>query len=95
MWTFLQLDTTTGEIWQIQYDVQGDKRGGVELNTQNLASGKQVILGRFTLYPTSNMYNFILLDQIDGSTWQVQWSIDKKNRWIEPLFQFETNEGQN
>lgn len=30
--------------------------------------------GRFTLYPTQNRYNFILLDQTDGRTWQVQWS---------------------
>lgn len=29
--------------------------------------------GRFFLYPTTNIYNFILLDQIDGRTWQVQW----------------------
>ena len=27
----------------------------------------------FTLYPTKNIYNFILLDQEDGSAWQVQW----------------------
>ena len=36
--------------------------------------------GRFFLYPTQNMYNFILLDQVDGRTWQVQWSIDKDKR---------------
>ena len=30
--------------------------------------------GRFTLYPTQNKFNFILLDQTDGRTWQVQWS---------------------
>jgi len=40
--------------------------------------------GRFFLYPTQNMYNFILLDQIDGRTWQVQWNIDKDKRgtWV-------------
>lgn len=38
--------------------------------------------GRFFLYPTSNMYNFILLDQIDGRTWQVQWSTEEKNRMV-------------
>ena len=36
--------------------------------------------GRFFLYPTQNMYNFILLDQIDGRTWQVQWSTEKSQR---------------
>jgi hypothetical protein len=34
------------------------------------------IPGRFTLYATTNIYNFVLLDQIDGRTWQVQWSTD-------------------
>lgn len=29
--------------------------------------------GRFELYKTQNMYNFILLDTETGSTWQVQW----------------------
>jgi hypothetical protein len=87
MWTFILLDTTTGRMWQIQYDVQGDNRGGVELNTQDLASGKQIIYGRFTLHKTTNMYNFILLDQIDGGTWQVQWSIEKENRGVLPIFQ--------
>tara|TARA_B110000902_G_scaffold202997_1_gene230645 strand:- start:316 stop:900 length:585 start_codon:yes stop_codon:yes gene_type:complete len=40
--------------------------------------------GRFFLYPTTNIYNFILLDQIDGRTWQVQWNIDKDKRgtWV-------------
>jgi hypothetical protein len=87
MWTFILLDTVTGRMWQIQYDVQGDNRGGVELNTQDLASGKQIIPGRFTLHKTTNIYNFILLDQIDGGTWQVQWSIEKENRGVLPIFQ--------
>ena len=34
--------------------------------------------GRFTLYPTETMWTFILLDQTDGRTWQVQWSLDGK-----------------
>ena len=40
--------------------------------------------GRFFLYPTVNNLNFILLDQIDGRTWQVQWNIDKDKRgtWV-------------
>jgi hypothetical protein len=40
---------------------------------------------RFTLYPTQNMYNFILLDQIDGKTWQVQWSTDPELRGVVPI----------
>ena len=81
-WTFLQLDTATGRIWQIQYDVEGDNRGGVVLNSQDLSNGIQRIPGRFTLYPTQNMWNYILLDQINGSTWQIQWSQGEDKRGI-------------
>ena len=41
--------------------------------------------GRFFLYPTENIYNFILLDQIDGRTWQVQWNYDDNKRIIFPI----------
>ena len=37
------------------------------------------------LYPTQNMWTFILLDQTDGRTWQVQWSTDYESRGILPI----------
>lgn len=85
IWNFLQLETTTGRIWLIQFSVDTENRGGVSVNDINLAQGKKIIPGRFTLYPTSNMWTFILLDQIDGSSWQVQWSFDENKRFIIPL----------
>ena len=86
-WTFIQLDTATGKMWQIQYDIEGDKRGGVVLNEIDLSNDIKQKSGRFTLYQTQNMYNFILLDQIDGRSWQVQWSIEQENRGIVPIMQ--------
>ena len=85
-WTYIELDTVTGRMWQIQYDTQGDSRGGVVLNDQNLAKDKEIIVGRFTLYPTENMWTFILLDQIEGSSWQVQWSFEKEDRFVIPIY---------
>ena len=38
--------------------------------------------GRFKLYPTGNMYNFVMVDVIDGRTWQVQWNIDDDKRIV-------------
>src|SRR3989442_3696 len=38
--------------------------------------------GRFTLYATDNSFNFILLDQDTGRGWQIQWSLNAKNRGI-------------
>jgi hypothetical protein len=82
IWTFIELDTINGRMWQIHFDIEGDVRGAIELDTQDRARGKERIPGRFTLYPTSNMYTFILHDQIDGITWQVQWSFESRNRFV-------------
>ena len=38
--------------------------------------------GRFKLYPTGNMYNFIMVDVINGRTWQVQWSTKENERLV-------------
>jgi hypothetical protein len=86
-WTFIQLDTATGKMWQLQYVIEGDNRGGVVLNEIDLSDDVKQNSGRFTLYPTQNMYNFILLDQIDGRSWQVQWAIEQEKRGIVPIMQ--------
>ena len=85
IWTFLKLDTSNGKIWQVQYSVNNDYRGEVVLNGQALVEGNASKNGRFTLYPTKNMFNFILLDQKDGRTWQVQWSMEENNRMVIPI----------
>lgn len=82
MWTFIKLNTRTGQMWQVQYDVNGDNRGEYDLNEVSLAAKEKEVNGRFTLYPTQNIYNFILLDQINGQMWQIQWSIDDEKRGI-------------
>jgi putative copper export protein len=84
IWTFIKLDTSTGKMWQVQYSLDGFGIV-VVLNEKDLASEKDRVSGRFTLYPTSNMWTFILIDQIDGDTWQVQWSQNKKNRIVLPI----------
>jgi hypothetical protein len=84
VWTFLQLDTINGRIWQVHYSMD-DNGEIVVLDDQDRASGKDRIPGRFTLYPTSNIYNFILHDQIDGISWQVQWSFNRANRFVIPI----------
>ena len=86
LWTFIMLDTLTGKMWLIQYDVQGNNRGGIVLSDKNLATDKEEIVGRFTLYPTSNNWNFILIDQYEGNTWQVQWLWEKENMFVIPIY---------
>lgn len=87
MWTFLELDTATGIIWQVQYSVKGDDyRFKSTLNRFSLLpEGQKEIAGRFELYKTQNLYNFILVDTRDGRTWQVQWSTEPDDRGIMPI----------
>ena len=85
MWTFLKLNTKNGIITQVQYSINDDNRGEVVLNFLPLAIGENAVPGRFTLYPTENMWTFIMVDQIDGRLWQVQWSQKENNRGIIPF----------
>lgn len=83
IWTFLKLDTRNGKIWQVHFSVNNDEsQGELVLNDLELATKENQTIGRFTLYPTSNIYNFLLLDKIDGTVIQIQWSFDSKNRGI-------------
>ena len=61
-----------------QYSMEEKNRVEVPINYLPLASGTDAIPGRFNLYATQNMWTFILLDEVDGRTWQVQWSTDGK-----------------
>ena len=88
IWTFLKLNTRDGRITQVQYDVSKDNRMETDLNTTALVGEDNAQNGRFTLYPTNNIYNFILLDQIDGRVWQVQWSIEKDKRLVFPIYSY-------
>lgn len=86
MWTFIKLNTSNGQMWQVQFSINEEgKREEQILSLSRLAYGNDAVNGRFELYPTENMYNFILLDQVDGRSWQVQWSFDYMNRGILPI----------
>ena len=86
MWTFLELETFSGRIWQVQYSVKGSEyRFKTVLNENSMIPFLDTeggFAGRFELYKTQNMYNFILLDTASGGTWQVQWSTDADNRGV-------------
>ena len=86
IWTFIKLDTRNGKMWQIHFTVSDDGvKGEFILNILPLVSKDKEVNGRFTLYPTENIYNFLLLDQIDGKVYQVQWSINAENRGVIPI----------
>lgn len=85
MWTFIKLNTRNGEMWQVQYNMEDNKRFESDLNFIRLVAKEDEVNDRFTLYPTQNIYTFILLDQINGRTWQVQWSLEPEKRIVIPI----------
>ena len=79
MWIFIKLNTADGRMWLVQYSTQAGNQVEIPLSRIERAEESEKKDGRFTLYATQNMYNFILLDQIDGRVWQVQWSTEGDN----------------
>lgn len=77
MWTFIMLDTYTGKNWQIQFSVKGEEYMFAEpINTWSYAypESTSIWTNRFQMFPTKNMWTFILLDSYNGRLWQVQYS---------------------
>ena len=85
LYTFIKLDTRNGKMWQVQWST-GDDILQVPLSLTPLVSKNEEKVGRFFLYPTINTYNFILLDQVDGRVWQVQWNTEEKSRLVVPIY---------
>jgi len=83
-WNFIKLNTRDGRMWQVQYSMENDQIE-VPLSLTIRVSKEEEKNGRFFLYPTQNMWTFILLDQLDGRVWQVQWSTESKNRFVIPI----------
>lgn len=82
--TILKLDTSTGELWQVHIAVDSKAvRAQYGINYFPLTDAPQN--GRFKLQATGNMYNFVLMDTIDGRVWQVQWSFNADERVILPI----------
>ena len=88
MYTFLKLDTRYGIVTQVQYTTDNDSK---EFETYldspyPLVPDSEAVVGRYELYPTSNYWTFMLLDQITGKIYHVQWS-QKGNEgiWHIPL----------
>lgn len=83
IWTFIKLDTRNGKMWQVHFTVSEDEEyGQIELNSIPLTFNEEEIVGRFTLHSTKNTYNFLLLDQINGRVYQVQWAMEENLRGI-------------
>ena len=85
MYTFIKLDTRNGKMRQVQWGFESKYRFENTLSDISRINIEDEKNGRFFLYPTTNIYNFILLDQIDGRTWQVQWGKEEE-RAVIPIY---------
>jgi hypothetical protein len=81
IWNFLLLDTSDGRVWQVQYGLADSTPAGRwVVNAKPLVVTANAKPGRFTIYATHNMFNFVVLDQEDGRAWQMQWSLEAAKR---------------
>lgn len=84
--TLLKLDTRTGNVWIVLYSLCNDTESSeIPIEYYSLVDEDEGWNGRFELYPTKNSYNFIMVDNDDGTTYQVQWSIERSYRFIEKI----------
>ncbi len=88
IYTLLQLDTKTGRIEQVQWSLDSNQEGSVIINDTDLSFGNGYGSGSFELYPTKNIYQFILLDKTNGRKWHVQWGMEYAKRWIRRIFEY-------
>ena len=84
-YNLIKLDTRTGKVWQIQYRMRDVEAQVVNINYVGVVFEVDGWDGRFELYPTKNMYTFIMLDTGNGDTYQVQWGTSYDYRFVEPL----------
>lgn len=85
MWTFIEVDTYTGRLWQVQFSVKGsDYMYALPINTKNLVISKNRSV--FTVQPMVSMYQFYLINEETGEMWKFQWSQKGPDyRWIEKM----------
>ena len=89
-YTFIRLNTKTGSLSQVHFNI--NEKDGVEtvvdIGKPYFIKGdaSEMRAGRFDLYPTRNIWTFLLLDQYYGDTWHVQWSWDKDKRFVSRIY---------
>ena len=86
IYNFIKLDTRTGQMEMVQWTTNGFPGTYMLSDVKRVDNPEDEIPGRFTLYSTTNFYNFVLLDQIDGRTWQVQWSTNQNQMMVVRIY---------
>ena len=78
--TLLEIDTKTGMLKQIHWALKADEEKVYIINPNDLSESSESGPGLFELYPTKNMYQFIIINKANGNKWHIQWGDDKDHR---------------
>jgi len=81
----LKWDTRTGKTWMVQYSLPDTPALENFIPRSNIITEEEGWNGRFELYPTKNMFNFIMVDTYNGNTYQVQWGTDSEYCFTSPI----------
>lgn len=97
----LKLDSATGEVWQVEIGVETGEEIASKIDfisTKTDSTFEKVTdfsdvmknfrvaqNGRFELFPTNNIYEFLMVDTILGTTYQVQWHNQQEKRLISAI----------
>ena len=82
----VKLNTITGQIWIVQWSTNREERFTYPLSEKpRIADDDKMQTGRFSLIETDNMYTFLMLDNIAGECYQVQWSFEEDERLVIPI----------
>ena len=68
LYTLLELDSKIGRIKQVQWSLDSDSEGTFTINNDDLSYGMVYGSDSFELYPTKNMYQFILIDKTEAES---------------------------
>lgn len=83
----LKWNTRTGDIWMTQYALSETDALEHKIPSIINIESENSWNGRFELYPTKNMFNFIMVDTYYGNTYQVQWNTKDENCFVIPINQ--------
>lgn len=84
MYIFLKLNSLTGRLELVQWSFDAMKEFSMFINSKDLS---YTIVGtNFELYPTENMFKFLMLEKVTGRVWHVQWGFKAEDCWIRQIF---------
>ena len=90
---FFKPNTSNGEVYLIQFSLDNAEskfKTKIESYLYPLATSKEESNGRFYIYPTTS-FNYLLVDQIDGRVWQLQWGFKSEDH---KLIKIDNNRAQ-